>query len=66
MDIKIVRTQELGDVVIDFRINEYRPNDCFFGFSTVRDCRLRCGGGIPKGDFGRQGIGHFFFGFFGF
>jgi hypothetical protein len=39
VDIKIISTQKLGDVVIDFRVNEDRPNDGFFGFSAMRDCR---------------------------
>ena len=50
VDVKIVRAQKLGNIVIDFRINEYRPNDGFFGFSVVRDCRWRGGGGgVSKG-----------------
>jgi hypothetical protein len=39
VDVEIVRAQELGDVVIDFRVNENRPYDGFFGFTAVRDCR---------------------------
>jgi len=36
VDVEIVRLQELGHVVIGFRVNQYRPYDCFFGFSAVR------------------------------
>jgi hypothetical protein len=43
VNVKIVRLQELGDIVIDFGVNQYRPYDCFFGFSAVRDAG--CGGG---------------------
>jgi hypothetical protein len=39
VDVEVIGIQELGDVVIDFRVNENRPHDGFFGFSTVRDCR---------------------------
>jgi hypothetical protein len=39
VDIEVVGIQELGDVVIDFRVNKNRPHDGFFGFSTMRDCR---------------------------
>src|SRR5512133_3414996 len=67
MDVEVICIQELGDVVIDFGVNENRPHNGFFGFSTVRDCRWASGGGlvIPKGGIRRQIIGHFFFGFFG-
>ena len=30
--IRVIRVQKLSDVVINFGINEYRPNDGFFGF----------------------------------
>jgi hypothetical protein len=39
VDIEIVRVEELGDVVINFGVNENRPYDGFFGFTAVRDCR---------------------------
>jgi hypothetical protein len=39
VDVEIVHIEKLCDVVIDFRVNENRPNDGFFGFTAVRDCR---------------------------
>jgi hypothetical protein len=39
VDVEIVCAQELGNIVIDFRVNENRPYDGFFGFTAVRDCR---------------------------
>ena len=39
VNVKIIRAEKLCDVVIDFGINENRPNDGFFGFTAVRDCR---------------------------
>src|SRR5690606_26634969 len=62
VDVKILRVQKLRDVVIHLRVNEHRPNDGFFGFAAMRDCRCgRRGGGIFSG----KKVGHFFFGFFG-
>jgi hypothetical protein len=46
VDIEIVGLQELGNVVIGFGINQYRPYDCFFGFSAVWDAGRGGGGGF--------------------
>src|SRR5215216_3791717 len=67
VDVEVICIQKLRNIVIDFWVNEYRPHNCFFGFSTVRDCRGSggCGGLIPKWGIRRQIVGHFFFGFLG-
>jgi hypothetical protein len=41
VDVKIIRREELGDIVINFGVNQHRPYDGFFGFSAVWDCRRR-------------------------
>jgi hypothetical protein len=38
VDVEIIRCEELGNVVIGFGINQYRPYDGFFGFSAVWNC----------------------------